>query len=108
MLKQVITMVLRFYLKEITKGCNKEIKRRQIINTKLKKTWILKNFTLVIAAVVIIGVYGWVKGINNTVVTYEQDIKESWGMCKRLTKKKRLNCNLVNTVKVQPTLKREP
>jgi peroxiredoxin len=26
--KRVITMVLRFYLKEITKGCNKEIKRK--------------------------------------------------------------------------------
>jgi LemA protein len=54
----------------------------------------------IIAAVVIIGVYGWVKGINNTAVTYEQDIKESWGNVQTAYQRRNdLIGNLVNTVK---------
>jgi LemA protein len=54
----------------------------------------------IIAAVVIIGIYGWVKGINNTAVTYEQDIKESWGDVQTAYQRRNdLIGNLVNTVK---------
>jgi LemA protein len=44
-----------------------------------------KKFLPWIIAVVIIE-FTAVKGINNTAVTYEQDIKEPGVMCKRLTK----------------------
>jgi len=54
----------------------------------------------IIGAVVIIGVYGWVKGINNTAVTYEQDINESWGNVQTAYQRRNdLIGNLVNTVK---------
>ena len=33
----------------------------------------------IIGAVLILGIYSYVKGINNTAVTYEQDINEAWG-----------------------------
>jgi LemA protein len=35
-----------------------------------------KNFTWIIAAVVIIGGYSYVKGINNNAVGYEQGIND--------------------------------
>ena len=54
----------------------------------------------IIAAVVVIGIYGWVKGINNTAVTYEQDINESWGNVQTAYQRRNdLIGNLVNTVK---------
>jgi LemA protein len=54
----------------------------------------------IIVAVVIIGIYGWVKGINNTAVTYEQDINESWGNVQTAYQRRNdLIGNLVNTVK---------
>ena len=54
----------------------------------------------IIAVVVIIGIYSWVKGINNTAVTYEQDINESWGNVQTSYQRRNdLIGNLVNTVK---------
>ena len=54
----------------------------------------------IIAAVVVFGIYGWVKGINNTAVTYEQDINESWGNVQTAYQRRNdLIGNLVNTVK---------
>jgi LemA protein len=54
----------------------------------------------IIGAVVIIGIYSWVKGINNTAVGYEQGINEAWGNVN--TSYQRRNDfipNLVSTVK---------
>lgn len=54
----------------------------------------------IIAVVVIIGIYNWIKGINNTAVTYEQEIKESWGNVQTSYQRRNdLIGNLVNTVK---------
>ena len=54
----------------------------------------------IIAAVVVFGIYGWVKGINNTAVTYEQDIHEAWGNVQTSYQRRNdLIGNLVNTVK---------
>jgi LemA protein len=54
----------------------------------------------IIAAVLVIGIYGWVKGINNTAVTFEQDINESWGNVQTAYQRRNdLIGNLVNTVK---------
>jgi LemA protein len=61
----------------------------------------LKKFLpWIIAVVVIIGIYSWVKGINNTAVTYEQDINESWGNVQTTYQRRAdLIPNLVSTVK---------
>ncbi|MBP6182097.1 LemA family protein [Flavobacterium sp.] len=54
----------------------------------------------IIAAVLIIGIYSWVKGINNTAVTYEQDINEAWGNVQTSYQRRNdLIGNLVKTVK---------
>ena len=54
----------------------------------------------IIAVVVVIGIYSWVKGINNTAVTYEQDIHEAWGNVQTSYQRRNdLIGNLVNTVK---------
>ena len=54
----------------------------------------------IIAAVLIIGIYSWVKGINNTAVTYEQNINEAWGNVQTSYQRRNdLIGNLVNTVK---------
>ena len=54
----------------------------------------------IIVAVVVFGLYGWVKGINNTAVTYEQDINEAWGNVQTSYQRRNdLIGNLVNTVK---------
>jgi LemA protein len=54
----------------------------------------------IIAAVVIIGIYSWVKGINNTAVTLNQDIEQSWGDVQTAYQRRNdLIGNLVNTVK---------
>ena len=59
-----------------------------------------KFLTLIIAAVVIIGIYSWVKGINNTAVTLNQDIEQSWGDVQTAYQRRNdLIGNLVNTVK---------
>ena len=33
----------------------------------------------IIVAVFVIGIYSWVKGINNTAVTLSQTVEQSWG-----------------------------
>ena len=54
----------------------------------------------IIAIVVIIGIYGWVKGINNTAVTLNQSVEQSWGDVQTAYQRRNdLIGNLVNTVK---------
>ncbi len=54
----------------------------------------------IIGAVVIFGIYSYVKGINNTAVGYEQGINEAWGNVQTSYQRRNdLIGNLVNTVK---------
>ncbi|TRX41501.1 LemA family protein [Flavobacterium restrictum] len=54
----------------------------------------------IIVAVVIFGIYSWVKGINNTAVTLSQDVEQSWGDVQTAYQRRNdLIGNLVNTVK---------
>ena len=54
----------------------------------------------IIGAVVIFGIYGWVKGINNTAVKLDQTVEQSWGDVQTAYQRRNdLIGNLVNTVK---------
>jgi LemA protein len=54
----------------------------------------------IIGAVIIIGMYSWVKGINNTAVTLNQSVEQSWGDVQTAYQRRNdLIGNLVNTVK---------
>ena len=54
----------------------------------------------IIIAVVIIGIYSWVKGINNTAVELNQNIEQAWGDVQTAYQRRNdLIGNLVNTVK---------
>lgn len=54
----------------------------------------------IIAAVIIIGMYSWVKGINNNAVTLNQSVELSWGNVQTAYQRRNdLIGNLVNTVK---------
>jgi LemA protein len=54
----------------------------------------------IIAAVIIIGIYSWVKGINNTAVTLSQTVEQTWGDVQTSYQRRNdLIGNLVNTVK---------
>ena len=54
----------------------------------------------IIGAVVIFGIYSWVKGINNTAVTLNQTVEQSWGDVQTAYQRRNdLIVNLVNTVK---------
>ena len=54
----------------------------------------------IILAVIVIGGYSWVKGINNTAVTLSQDVEQSWGDVQTAYQRRNdLIGNLVNTVK---------
>src|SRR6476620_457148 len=54
----------------------------------------------IIVLVVIIGIYMWATGIYNKAVTYDQNIKESWGNVQTAYQRRTdLIPNLVNTVK---------
>lgn len=54
----------------------------------------------IIIAVVVFAGYSWIKGINNTAVTLNQDIEESWGNVQTSYQRRNdLIGNLVNTVK---------
>jgi LemA protein len=54
----------------------------------------------IIAAVFIIGIYSWASGIYNKAVSYDQDIKESWGNVNTAYQRRNdLIPNLVRTVK---------
>ncbi len=59
-----------------------------------------KFLPLIIIADLAIGMYAWVKGINNTAVTLNENIKESWGNVETAYERRNsLIGNLVNTVK---------
>lgn len=54
----------------------------------------------IIVAVFVIGIYSWVKGINNTAVTLDQTVEQSWGDVQTSYQRRNdLIGNLVNTVK---------
>ena len=54
----------------------------------------------IIVAVFVIGIYSWVKGINNTAVTLSQTVEQSWGDVQTSYQRRNdLIGNLVNTVK---------
>ena len=54
----------------------------------------------IILAVILIGGYSWVKGINNNAVTLGQDVEQSWGDVQTAYQRRNdLIGNLVNTVK---------
>lgn len=54
----------------------------------------------IIGIVVLIGIYSWVKGINNTAVTLNQNVEQSWGDVQTAYQRRNdLIGNLVNTVK---------
>jgi LemA protein len=54
----------------------------------------------IIVAVFVIGMYSWVKGINNTAVTLSQTVEQSWGDVQTAYQRRNdLIGNLVNTVK---------
>ena len=54
----------------------------------------------IIAIVVIFFIYSWVKGINNTAVTLNQSVEQSWGDVQTAYQRRNdLIGNLVNTVK---------
>ena len=54
----------------------------------------------IIAAVVLIGIYSWVKGINNTAVTLSQTVEQTWGDVQTAYQRRNdFIGNLVNTVK---------
>ncbi|GIZ07514.1 LemA family protein [Flavobacterium sp. UMI-01] len=54
----------------------------------------------IIVAVILFAGYSWIKGINNTAVTLNQDIEESWGNVQTAYQRRNdLIGNLVNTVK---------
>ena len=54
----------------------------------------------IIGAVLIFGIYSWVKGINNTAVTLSQTVEQSWGDVQTSYQRRNdLIGNLVNTVK---------
>src|SRR6478609_9129011 len=54
----------------------------------------------IIVAVVLFGIYSWVKGINNTAVTLSQTVEQSWGDVQTAYQRRNdLIGNLVNTVK---------
>ena len=61
----------------------------------------------IIGAVVIFVIYSWVKGINNTAVTLNQNIEESWGNVQTAYQRRNdLIGNLVNTVKGEANFER--
>jgi LemA protein len=54
----------------------------------------------IIVAVFVIGIYSWVKGINNTAVTLSQTVEQTWGDVQTSYQRRNdLIGNLVNTVK---------
>lgn len=54
----------------------------------------------IVVAVIVFGLYSWVKGINNTAVKLGQDVEQSWGDVQTSYQRRNdLIGNLVNTVK---------
>jgi LemA protein len=54
----------------------------------------------IIIGIIVIGIYSWVKGVNNTAVTLGQTVEQSWGDVETSYQRRNdLIGNLVNTVK---------
>lgn len=54
----------------------------------------------IIVGILALGLYSWAKGFNNTAVTLNEDVKESWGNVQTSYQRRNdLIGNLVNTVK---------
>jgi LemA protein len=61
------------------------------------KKWLIP---VIIIAVIVIGSYSWVKGVNNTAVTLNESISEAWGNVETSYQRRNdLVGNLVKTVK---------
>ncbi len=61
------------------------------------KKWLIP---VIIIAVIVIGLYSWAKSFNNTAVTLNENIRESWGNVETAYQRRNdLIGNLVNTVK---------
>ncbi|MFI1772065.1 LemA family protein [Thalassobellus citreus] len=59
-----------------------------------------KFLPLIIIAILAFGLYSWGKGINNTAVTLNENVKEAWGNVQTSYQRRNdLIGNLVNTVK---------
>ncbi|MBJ6369093.1 LemA family protein [Snuella sedimenti] len=59
-----------------------------------------KWLPLIIVAIFVIGMYSWGKGINNTAVNLNENVKEAWGNVQTsYLRRNDLIGNLVNTVK---------
>ena len=62
----------------------------------MKKTWI----TIAIVAVVVIALFGWVKGVYNGMVEQEESVNTAWSQVENVYQRRAdLIPNLVNTVK---------
>ncbi|MFT5755165.1 MAG: LemA protein [Flavobacterium sp.] len=61
------------------------------------KKWLIP---VIIIAVIVIGSYSWIKGVNNTAVTLNESISEAWGNVETSYQRRNdLVGNLVKTVK---------
>ena len=61
------------------------------------KKWLIP---VIIIAVIVIGLYSWAKGVNNTAITLNENISESWGNVETSYQRRNdLIGNLVKTVK---------
>ena len=58
------------------------------------KKWLIP---VIVIAVIVIGLYSWAKGVNNTAVTLNENISEAWGNVE--TSYQRRNDLIVNLVK---------
>ncbi len=62
----------------------------------MKKTWI----TIAVVAVVVIALFGWVKGVYNGMVEQEESVNTAWSQVENVYQRRAdLIPNLVNTVK---------
>ena len=62
----------------------------------MKKTWI----TIAVVAVVVIALFGWVKGVYNGMVEQEESVNPAWSQVENVYQRRAdLIPNLVNTVK---------
>ena len=61
------------------------------------KKWLIP---VIVIAVIVIGLYSWAKGVNNTAVTLNENISEAWGNVETSYQRRNdLIGNLVKTVK---------
>ena len=61
------------------------------------KKWLIP---VIVIAVIVLGIFGWAKGVNNTAVTLNESISEAWGNVETSYQRRSdLIGNLVKTVK---------